>query len=141
MYKLKKVLLAESNFKRAKSVGSLDDHSITIDIVPSVTDSNEFFVELIAEYRQPAQGDAEIEIKVKMVGQFETEGENEVLTLDSFSNVNAPAIIFPFVREHIASLTGKAIPNAIYIPPINFVEAYRLRQESEKQEVEESPAN
>ena len=57
---------------------------------------------------------------VKMAGLF-TIPDNNDLPLDTFINVNAPAMIFPFIREHLSSLSLKAAINPILLQPINFV--------------------
>ena len=57
-----------------------------------------------------------------MVGIFECPTETDVqLSIENFSKVNAPAIIFPFVREHLASVSMKAGINPILLPAVNFV--------------------
>ena len=46
-------------------------------------------------------------------------------SLDRYVNVNVAAIIFPFVREHLATITMKAGMAPIFIPSINFIERYQ----------------
>ena len=70
-----------------------------------------------------------LETKVQMMGIFEPSDWNDPL-LDDFANINAPAIIYPFVREHIASLTTKAKTPYI-LPPFNFVELAKNRKNNE----------
>jgi preprotein translocase subunit SecB len=53
-------------------------------------------------------------------GHFEKQGNVDVL-LSDFAVVNAPAILFPYMREHIASLSAKAGLNTIILEPVNFV--------------------
>jgi preprotein translocase subunit SecB len=67
-----------------------------------------------------------LETKVQMMGIFEPSDWNDPL-LEDFANINAPAIIYPFVREHIASLTTKAKTPYI-LPPFNFVELAKNRK-------------
>jgi preprotein translocase subunit SecB len=57
-----------------------------------------------------------------MAGVFR---KSETVTEEQFNNfcdINAPAIIFPFVREIIATQTAKAGVQPVVIQPINFVE-------------------
>lgn len=49
------------------------------------------------------------------------EYKNEI---DRFVNINVAAMIFPFVREHLATTTMKAGMAPIFIPSINFIERY-----------------
>ncbi|MFK7799798.1 MAG: protein-export chaperone SecB [Aureispira sp.] len=59
-------------------------------------------------------------ISAEMLGVFQYKG-NLPFTIEDFSTINASAIIFPFLREHIASLTSKAGLNTLLLPPLNFV--------------------
>ncbi|MBK6835049.1 MAG: protein-export chaperone SecB [Bacteroidetes bacterium] len=64
-----------------------------------------------------------ISIKTSHTATFDKQGSSiEDKILDNFININAPAIIFPFVREEIASLTSKAGVGGVLIQPVNFVE-------------------
>ena len=63
------------------------------------------------------------------VAQFEldenatNEGDFEN-KLERFANINAAAIIFPFVRENAATISAKAGMSPIMIPVTNFVKLY-----------------
>lgn len=62
-----------------------------------------------------------------MLGVFEF-GENLSLPLESFANINAPAIIFPYIREHLSNVSMKAGIQPILLPPINFVQLAKDKQ-------------
>lgn len=42
-------------------------------------------------------------------------------TLKNVSSINAPAIIFPYIRETIADITRRAGFPPLHLPPVNFV--------------------
>ena len=44
--------------------------------------------------------------------------------LERFANINAAAIIFPFIRENAATISAKAGMSPIMIPVTNFVKLY-----------------
>lgn len=54
-------------------------------------------------------------------GMFAFDGEPDEQTLKSVSSINAPAIIFPYIRETIADLTRRAGFPPLHLQPINFV--------------------
>jgi preprotein translocase subunit SecB len=54
-----------------------------------------------------------------MIGIFEKKGES-VIDLENFGNVNGAAIIYPYIREHLTSLSVKAGVGIILLPPTNF---------------------
>lgn len=63
----------------------------------------------------------QVNIEVKMVGIFECIGETLLKDYEEFGRINGAAIIFPYIREHITTLSLKAGIGVIIIPPINFV--------------------
>ncbi|HBR10666.1 MAG TPA: hypothetical protein DD740_00345 [Chryseobacterium sp.] len=67
------------------------------------------------------------------VAQFELEenAKNEddfEIKLERFANINAAAIIFPFIRENAATISSKAGMSPIMIPVTNFVKLYEEKQ-------------
>lgn len=144
MYKLKNIFLIESSFKRIEVLSTSENVERLLDFkIDTINlESSNFNVILNVDFAQPGEEGPEVEIKVKMVGHFEKEGETETLPLDYFTYVNAPAMLYPFVREHIASLTAKAGMDTALLPPFNFVEMYNRRKtEEEAEEEQKSPAN
>lgn len=60
-------------------------------------------------------------IFIKAIGFFSVKDEADIPRLEEFSKINAPALIFPFVREIIADLTLKTGYQPLLLPPINIV--------------------
>ena len=63
------------------------------------------------------------------VAQFELEEgskdeEDFENKLERFANINAAAMIFPFIRENAATISAKAGMSPIMIPVTNFVKMY-----------------
>ncbi len=58
-------------------------------------------------------------IMIIVRGNFEKFGDSELL-FDDFVAVNAPSILYPYLREHITSLSVKAGLSAIVLEPMNF---------------------
>jgi preprotein translocase subunit SecB len=56
----------------------------------------------------------------KMVGIFSQE-ESGSISLEKFAEYNAPAIIIPYMREVISSISTKAGIIPIIIPPLNLI--------------------
>lgn len=122
-YKITKLVLIESNFKRAKSV-SLDpslpkNQAVNID-VDCQLDENKVFVTETLTYKQQGAKGVEIAASIKMLGVFEVYGTIPV-PLEEFGRVNGAAIIFPYIRETLTSLCAKASVGLVILPPFNFV--------------------
>lgn len=124
-FTIKKLLLLESNFKRVINV-EFDKKKVqtTLDINPEVAVNENIITVVESVSLKQKVGDTEqVTVNVKMVGVFESNGENtEIKDLNTFGKINGAAIIFPYIREHISNLSLKAGLGNLVLPPINFVD-------------------
>jgi preprotein translocase subunit SecB len=130
-YIFENVILLESNFKRVGEVNYTSpeyDNNIEIGINQSI-EENQVLVELTVNIKTGVGEEIDVEMSVKMLGHFTKNPEINQIPVEKFAQVNAPAIIFPFVREHIASVSSKAGIPTILLPPINFV---KMAEEEDK---------
>jgi preprotein translocase subunit SecB len=130
-YIFENVILLESNFKRVSEVNYTSpeyDNNIEIGINQSI-EENQVLVELTVNIKTGVGEEIDVEMSVKMLGHFTKNPEINQIPVEKFAQVNAPAIIFPFVREHIASVSSKAGIPTILLPPINFV---KMAEEEDK---------
>ena len=61
-----------------------------------------------------------VDIEIKTVGIFEYDKTITPLERDNFFRVNAPAILFPYVRAYVSSLTALSGINPITLPTLNL---------------------
>lgn len=121
-FKLLNVLLIESTFKRASNIDFSSDNvhnNIDIDIQNSTTE-NILGVTVTLKFSTVIEGEEMISSEIKMAGNFEFSKTTNI-PLENFGNINAPAIIFPFIREHLSNVSMKAGIQPILLPPVNFV--------------------
>lgn len=121
-YNLKNITLLQSSF--SKEIDFDNDleikNKISIDVDYIVKAENVHVkltvkMEGIGEFSKPS-----FSFDVTYLGEWEVGDVNE-LPLELFTKINAPAMIFPFVREHIASTSLKAGLDPIFLPTINFL--------------------
>lgn len=62
----------------------------------------------------------EVEISVKSCGFFEYDSDLDVPLKEKFFYQNAPAILFPYVRAYISTLTALSGINPITLPTLNL---------------------
>jgi preprotein translocase subunit SecB len=132
------IILAESIFKRQKE--SFDSKNVKnyIDIDINIEETeNQFFVTETLKYEGSVNKSVVMDSTISMVGIFELSGEKPAY-YEEFKKVNAPAIIFPFIREHLHSLTNKSGIVGINLPPLNFVAFSHKYFSEQKKEIEES---
>ncbi len=122
-YNFSNIILIESTFKRLPVVNfASPEYKNDISIgIESQKEGNTLSVFLTVNVSSGNGNILDVEAKVKMAGIFQKNTEVNEIDMDSFGKVNAPAIIFPFIREHIASISSKAGIPTILLPPINFV--------------------
>lgn len=75
-------------------------------------------------------------IACSFIGLFEADEIASNMPLAQFAEENAPALMFPYLREFISSTTLKAGMNPIVLPPINIRALLRANATQEKQILE-----
>lgn len=59
-----------------------------------------------------------LNIEVNIVGNFEIDKDTE--DLQSFIEINAPAILFPYIRAHITTITSLSGIKPVILPTLNM---------------------
>ncbi len=123
-YSIDQVFLSKSSFHREPYIDfpklkfgqeTIVDH---IDSTSNPGDSK-FIVQVTVKISGTVDEKEVVSIEVTTTGVFQRHGES-ALDEDTFKKVNAPAIIYPFVREHIATIAVKSGIGSLLLPPINF---------------------
>jgi len=116
--KVEGMILAESYFKRTPTVPKPISISIKIDVSNKIdNEKNQLITEMTVTLNRendPVYG------KFVYIGIFSASKEQN-MSLIQFGETNAPAFIFPYIREEIQSRSVKAALPPIIIQPLNFV--------------------
>jgi len=125
----KQIELIESNFKKGDFS---EKHEFKFDIEISSKEESSNFISIIKlTLRSSKYPDFSIDVAMK--GIFEVEGDLP-FSLEQFGQINAPSMIYPYIRQHIRHLTLEAnISPPILFPVINFATYYKIRNEQKKQ--------
>ncbi len=83
-------------------------------------------------------GDVPYYFEIEGAGLFKFDETPDPKILETFSTINCPAIVFPYIREAIADITRRAGFPALHINPINFIE---LSKKSKQEAPEKKPAS
>ena len=59
------------------------------------------------------------EMEAVVVGNFELVGEVQSVDLRAFVELNAPALLMPYLRQALTSLSAQGPIGAFYLPPVN----------------------
>ena len=120
-YKTNTIILKDCKFSRETKVTfdfSLVKHNINLEVNVNVN-GNETIVTVTLKFSQTHEEQVEFSADISYIGVFEKVG-NPVLSDEDFGNQNAPAIIFPYLREQLSNLAAKAGIGLVMLPPINF---------------------
>jgi preprotein translocase subunit SecB len=120
-FTLENIILIESSFNRISDVIFDDKVQNSIDINVGVASSEpKIAVTVDVAVAQNRDKVEQFRITAKMVGVFKKEGESDIKSDEDFGRINGAAIVFPFVREHIANMALKGGLGTVLIPPVNF---------------------
>lgn len=64
-------------------------------------------------------------VEVALIGRFRQDSATPSVARDDFIGLQAPAILLPYVRQVIASLTANGFYGAYHLPPLNVVTLMR----------------
>ena len=129
-FELKQIILIESHFKRIPNFPGKSKMNSIVDFSINHESKDDIIaVELAITFKagDEPENNPYIEATVKVLGLFSFL-ETPEQDLEKFSEINAAAIVFPFVREHLASVSMKAGIPPVLLPPVNFVKLYEEKQ-------------
>ena len=129
-FNVQNIILIESEFSRINQVLFDREHiQNNLDIkVDTAVNGKTINVAETVTITQLYDGQEQVRIKVKMVGLFEQFGD-ALMPAEVFGRINGAAIIFPFIREHISSLSQKASIPPIILPTVNFANSEESKTE------------
>lgn len=115
--------LLESHFKRDKNIEFNHSYKNKVSIETDhkyESEIDKLTITVLLNFSAGFKGKKYITAKIVMIGIFNCSDDAQ-LTVDQFSKFNGPAIMFPFLREHLASVSLKSGIKPILLPAINFI--------------------
>ncbi|OOP74578.1 hypothetical protein CBEIBR21_06560 [Clostridium beijerinckii] len=115
------IFLLTENFYRIPSMP--DKLKIDINFSMVLNSSNDSFSNELTTNLVCFSEDNEkvLNFEFTFVGIFSVISEEKNMDIKHFMEHNSPAIIFPYIREHITNITQKAGINPILLPPVNIL--------------------
>lgn len=112
-------LIKESSLL-VKDFVSSDEISLNIELNATVPSSGEDVMPQLEIVLDAKDKDEKFSVRMKIVGFFEADRIVEQLQLNRFMAFNAPAILFPYVRAFLSSISAQAGMQPVIIPTINL---------------------
>ena len=118
-FKVESILLTESSFNRKGKINFKESEQEVSFETGIGSKDNIVNVKLTTIVSNKFHDVEQYKIAVTMVGVFQRTGDY-ILNNEQFVRINGAAIIFPFIREHIANIALKAGLGSLILPPVNF---------------------
>ena len=128
---IKNIFMTEMNFVRSQNVPDKINYTYTINVGANVDkETNISNVVVKLEILEKEQNS--LKIVCCMVGVFDLTNTKELtVSVNDFLYINAPTIIFPYLRETVSSMTLRAGIKPLIIPTFNFKEMREKNQQKE----------
>lgn len=130
-FQLKAINLRKSNFEIIDVEKPLDGLAISINIEKKQSGESNRLLECALTISLILKERTDFNIKVTMVGKFEIIGVVDFNT-NEFLSINAPSIIYPYIRQHVRTLSLESgMIKPIILPILNFVNLHENNAEHE----------
>ena len=118
---LKTIMITEGNFRRTED--SLENVELKVNVSHNIVQLSEREYQIVLEL-SVADPEGKLSVFVKGMAMFETEQENKILI-----ERNTLAIMFPYFRSYVSTLTTQPGMTPIVLPAMNIMAM--LAQKSE----------
>ena len=118
---LKTIMITEGNFRRTED--SLENVELKVNVSHNIEQLSEREYQIVLEL-SVADPEGKLSVFVKGMAMFETEQENKILI-----ERNTLAIMFPYFRSYVSTLTTQPCMTPIVLPAMNIMAM--LAQKSE----------
>ena len=116
--RINSILLVDSYFKRVPKIPKELKIDIKIKVTNKLLDDDKTLVCQV-DFNLFTIEDKDVEVKCTFIGLFNQSKPGNILLKD-FANYNAPAMIYPYIREYISNLIIRAQLPPLFLPPMNF---------------------
>ncbi|MDZ4122276.1 MAG: protein-export chaperone SecB [Candidatus Cloacimonadaceae bacterium] len=132
MIKTEAIFLIESNFIRYPENSQVIIPSVEIDYESNVRDKiGQGFLSVNITCTSQESGQKVFEARIRYLGVFREDESDPNMGIDEFMKVNAPAHMYPFVREFVASLSTRSNMPSLILPPINIAAMIKVQLDGE----------
>jgi preprotein translocase subunit SecB len=121
------ISLIESSFLREREQSPLFEDNLSLHLETIIRDDKlEALVTLVAKLERINKDTSLFQVKaeVKYSGVFSKAAETGI-DMDQFCKINAPAIMYPYIRNHFHEIFQKASLISIILPPINIQNTFK----------------
>lgn len=111
--------LLESTFKTFPLNASNRRALVTYEMAHKIEGVN-LLIELVIKVNFPNMETDPFLLSARFLGLFVKNTEDSPIIFEKFAEINAPAIMFPFIREFVLNTTSRSPFPPLMIPPTNL---------------------
>lgn len=116
------IILVKENFWRDHIVPDNPELIFSVDMnVNTNIEEGNSNTQLIATLTMKNEEKEVLKLESTFIGIFSVDRENKNMDMEHYLKNNSPALMFPFIREHIATITQKSGVGPVLLPPINIL--------------------
>lgn len=142
-YRLEKVYAVELHYELIQSTDSLlDSDRRETTLFWDWRATGERAIEVYMRAHVAGNREVPEEVTVGLLGEFRF-GADPSVTVDNFVSVHAPAMLLPYVRENVSTLTGRGPYKPYFLPSVNVVElgeTYDFAKTSGAEQIRNDPS-
>lgn len=104
------------------SESSLPDFGLSVEASHNKVSEKKLILKISVDivFEEVKEKDAPLNLHICMIGKFSTLEDVSSEDIEQFIRVNGPAIMFPYFREMISSVTARSVFPTLMIPPLNM---------------------
>ena len=128
----KGIILAEERFWRLPNAPIDSSVNVQFEFSAQKNETNgNYYAELKTILKMLHERNEVLSLECTFVGIFSYIKREENINMDDFIKYNCPALMLPYVREHISSVTLKAGMKPVLLAPINIIALLNKKKEEE----------
>jgi len=121
------ILLSDIHFERKPYLDKNLEIDVSFEAKRSI-EGNKGSVQIITKLQLKTETEVFVKLELVHVGVFSVTDEPN-MSLEHFLEFNAPALIFPYIRNEISSITCSAGLTPVVLPPMNIMAMIKQNEE------------
>lgn len=114
------IILVKENFFREVEVPENIEVVLNIDMNLNIQETIST-TQLDTTVLMKCDGKDVLKLETRFVGLFSIKKSDENMDMEKYLKNHSPALMFPFIREHIATITQKSGVPPVLLPPVNIL--------------------
>lgn len=122
------IILVQEDFWRDYIIPEQSQVILNINMNYSQNEAQQSLAEMTVDVNLLSNGKEVFKLKSKFIGFFSIINIQENMNMQDYLSNNAPALMFPYIREHISAISQKSGIKPILLPPLNVIALIKVSE-------------